>query len=225
MGLFKEFVFRDASYHISRARQINLQKPEKLPIEDDVKLLHATILDSIEKKTSDIYTSMDKRLYMELWNAIYARLTTYNGCRGGEPARLFIEEFQDAINDRWIDKQSSKNLDPLGKALLDKIKIGYQGGKGNNHVAAVFVPKDCKKGIHVLCDPEIRTDAGISKTNKHAFPSINMSDKHVLGRHKVEAVCKGLNLQSKATLTATHNRHSVSATFSSKDLRKSEKEL
>lgn len=95
-----------------------------------MKLLRATILESIEKVASDIYTLIDKRLYVELRNAICVRLTIYNGRRGGEPARLFIEEFQDAINDKWIDKQRSQNLDPLDKALSDKIKIGYQGGKG-----------------------------------------------------------------------------------------------
>ena len=190
LDLFKEFVFGDASYHINRARQINLRKPEKLPIEGDVKLLRATILESIEKVTSDIYTLIDKHLYVELRNAICVRLKIYNGRRGGEPARLFIEEFQDAINDKWIDKQRSQNLDPLDKALLDKINIGHQGRKGNNHLVSDFIPKDCIKGMHVLCDRQIRTDVGISKTNKYAFPSINMSDKHVSGWHTLEAVCK-----------------------------------
>lgn len=160
LGLFKEFVLGDASYHINRAWQINLRKPEKLPIEDDVKLLRATILESTEKVTSDIYTLIDKRLYMELHNAICVRLTIYNGWQEGEPARLSIEEFQDAISDKWIDKQRSQNLDTLDKALLDKIKIGYQGGKENNDLVSVFIPKDYIKGMHVLCDPQIRTDVG-----------------------------------------------------------------
>lgn len=160
LGLFKEFVLGYASCHINRAWQINLRKPEKLPIEDDVKLLRATILESIEKVTSDIYTLIDKRLYMELHNAICVRLTIYNGWQEGEPARLSIEEFQDAISDKWIDKQRSQNLDTLDKALLDKIKIGYQGGKENNDLVSVFIPKDYIKGMHVLCDPQIRTDVG-----------------------------------------------------------------
>ena len=146
-----------------------------------MKFLRATILESIEKVTSDIYTLIDKRLYVELRNAICVRLAIYNGRRGGEPARLFIEEFQDAINDKWIDKQQSQNLDPLDKALSDKIKISYQGGKGHSHLVSVFIQKDCIKGMHILCDPQIRTDVGISKTNKYGFPSINMSDKHVSG--------------------------------------------
>ena len=195
LGLFKEFVFGDGSYHINRARQINLRKPEKLPIEDDVKLLRASMLESIKKVTSDIYTVIDKRLCVELRNAICVRLTIYNRRRGGEPATIFIEEFQDAINDKWIYKQRSQNLDPLDKALLDKIKIGHQGRKGNNHLVSGFIRKDCIKGMHVLCDPQIR-DVGISKRNEYAFPSVNMSDKHVSGWHTVEAVCKGLNLQS-----------------------------
>ena len=181
LGLFKEFVLEDASYHINRAWQINLRKLKKLPIEDDVKLLRATTLESIEKVTIDIYTLINKHLYVELHNAICVRLTIYNGRQEGEPARLFIEEFQHAISDKWIDKQRSQNLDTLDKVLLDKIKIGYQEGKGNNHLVSVFIPKNCIKGMHVLCDPQIRTDVGISKTNKYAFPSINMSDKHVLG--------------------------------------------
>ena len=35
----------------------------------------------------------------------------------GETSETFIEEFQDAINNKWIDKQRSQNLDPLDKAF------------------------------------------------------------------------------------------------------------
>ena len=55
--------------------------------------------------------------------------------------------------DKWTDKQRLQNFNPLDKALLDKIKINYQEGKGNGNMVLIFTPKNCIKGMHVLSDP------------------------------------------------------------------------
>ena len=62
---------------------------------------------------------------------------------------------QDGKNpqDKWTDKQRFQNFNPLDKALLDKIKIDYHGGKRNGNMIFIFTPKDCIKGMHVLSDP------------------------------------------------------------------------
>ena len=94
LKLFKEFLFGDASYHITHARQINLRILEELQIQTDVILLCASILKSIKKVTSDIiYTLIDKSLYVELRNTGCGRFTIYNERRRREPARIFIEKF------------------------------------------------------------------------------------------------------------------------------------
>ena len=225
LALLKEYVFGDASYHINRSRQVKLRKPDQLPVEEDVRKLRSSIMDSIERICNDPFCLMDQHSYVELRNAICVRLTLFNGRRGGEPARLLIEECNDAVNDKWIDKQRTELLDPLEQALIANLKIGYQGGKGNNHLVSVFIPNDCLKGLEMLCNTKVRSDIGIKNDNPYVFPSINDSERHVSGWHTVDAICKKLTLEKKSNLTATHNRHRVSTLFASEELPDNEREL
>ena len=70
------------------------------------------MLSIIKKYCSDEFYLFDHHSFVELRNAVFVRLTIFNARRGGEPARLLIEEWRDAENNTWIDKQRSKVLDP-----------------------------------------------------------------------------------------------------------------
>ena len=56
----------------------------------------------------------------------------FNARRGGEPARLTLQEWEEAANDSWVvDPQLVQTVkDPLEKALFKQFKLAYQAGKG-----------------------------------------------------------------------------------------------
>ena len=78
----------------STMRDRLIYENQKLQIQSEVKLLRASIWESIKKVTSDIInTLIDKSLYVELRNAVCVKFIIYNEQRRKEPARLFIGEF------------------------------------------------------------------------------------------------------------------------------------
>ena len=109
--------------------------------------------------------------------------------------------------------------------MIQKLKITYQGGKGNNHLVPILVPTDCFKGMKVLCDRSVRISVGILEANQYAFPSTGKSDRHVSGWHTVYALVKTLDLKNRSLLTAAQNRHRVSTIFATMDLPEHEKSL
>ena len=65
----------------------------------------------------------DERSFVRLRDCACTRLTLLNARRGGEPARLTVDEWNDTRNDKWIEKQWMKELDELDKALVVTLKV------------------------------------------------------------------------------------------------------
>ena len=224
-NLWKDYIFGDATYHLNRSRQIKLRKPTNLPLEEDVAAMRTHVLSQITKYTSDSFHLFDQHSFVELRNAVCVRLTMFNARRGGEPARLLIQEWRDAEQDIWIDKQRIAALDPIETALLQNLKIMYQGGKGNNHLVPIIIPNDSVKAMSLLCDPAVRSTVGVHETNRYVFASTHKSERHVSGWHTVENLIKDLDLVNKSLLTATQNRHRVSTLYASLDLPEKERDV
>ena len=225
LGLWKNFIFGDATYHLNKERQKRLRKPQELPLEGDVRKLRNFIVEIIKKITNDTYMFWDEHTYVQLRDACVARLTLFNARRGGEPARLLLEEWEDAKHDKWINKQRVEGLDPIEQMLISEIKITYQCGKGNNHLVPVLIPKDTIPGMELVCDPSKRRLAGISETNKYLFASTHGSDNHCSGWHVITNMCDKVHIENKNLLTATKNRHRVSTIFATLDLPEKDKQL
>ena len=71
----------------------------------------------MEKPTSK---HSEEKCFVKLRDAACTRLSLLNASRGAEPARLSIEEWVDAKQDKWIDKQRLANLDDLDLLLVKK---------------------------------------------------------------------------------------------------------
>uniref|UniRef100_K1PP70 Uncharacterized protein n=1 Tax=Magallana gigas TaxID=29159 RepID=K1PP70_MAGGI len=56
------------------------------------------------------YTIFDTREFCRLRDALVCRLTLFNARRGGEASRMTLEELQDALNDKWIDKSKAEGI-------------------------------------------------------------------------------------------------------------------
>lgn len=56
--------------------------------------------------------------YSLLRDLVVSRLTLFNARRGGEPSRLLLEEWNDALNDVWYNNTETVD-DPLEKSCLE----------------------------------------------------------------------------------------------------------
>ena len=48
-----------------------------------------------------------------------------------------------------------KSLDEREKKTLNKVRLGYQTGKGNNHLGPILFPDDTFAGIEKLACPQM----------------------------------------------------------------------
>ena len=161
--------------------------------------------------------------FIQCRNAICARLTLFNGRRGGEPARLLMTDFEEAISDTWIDPNFLKNVDELDKVLIENLKVTYQSGKGNRLVPLLF-PKDVIEPMKLLMNEKLRTNSGVCKANTYVFASTKLSEKHISGWHCIQSLCTELKLDSTSKITATKNRHRMSTLYASLEMSPQEKE-
>ena len=103
LSLNYNLVFSDATYNLNRQRQMKLRRPEELPSEDDVAKLKLYSVQKSEKILEDKYRIWDSYSFAELRDLTVCRLTLFNARRGGEPARMSINEWQEAEKCEWLD--------------------------------------------------------------------------------------------------------------------------
>uniref|UniRef100_A0A7M5X9K8 SET domain-containing protein n=2 Tax=Clytia hemisphaerica TaxID=252671 RepID=A0A7M5X9K8_9CNID len=220
----KDNVFGEATQKIHKNRQIKLRKPVEMPLEEDIKMLRDHFLERIESFTND-YQLLDSSGYIELRDNVCARLTLFNARRGGEPARMLLENLEEANSGAWLDPRRVNSIeDPFDISLFNSLKITYQMGKGNFKLVPVLIPKDLDKALDKLKNPEIRKDVGVLPSNCYVFPATQGSDAHVGGWQSIKTICKKLELQNEKTITATKQRHRMSTIFASLDLPEMERE-
>ena len=233
--LNKEDIFGDALYQLNKNRQIKLRKPAMLPQEQDVELLRNYAINLMREITTDVYTFWDAHVFVQIRDSCCVRLTLFNGRRGGEPARLLLEELNDAINDEWINKQSLELLNPTERKCATQFKITYQSGKGTNHLVPILIPEDTLAALMILMDPLRRIQGGVNSLNRYVFANTQDSLNHICGSQvtiwghnmwvTISQLCDKANVQNKSTLTATAQRHRVSTMFAALDLPDSERNL
>ena len=80
------------------------------------------ILERISAITNDTFNLRDSHTFIELRDCCCARLTLFNARRGGEPARLLLTEWKDAVNGSGLDQQRMHYVeDPIEKALIKSL--------------------------------------------------------------------------------------------------------
>ena len=209
-------VFGDAVYELNKNRNVNLRKPQELPLEDDVKLLRKYLISNINKLTCN--KAINNNSFTDLRDLIICRLTIFNARRGGEPCRLKIKDWDDAKKDVWLNDETIKKLDEIEKSIIKKVKITYQTGKGNNHLVPILFPLDVLEGLDILCSSTVRESIDIHKNNEYIFASTHSSLNHVTGVYCFDKVCLSAGVKRKDLLTATKNRHRISTLFAMMDL-------
>ena len=219
-----DIIVSSARYLLEKTRLLKTRKPCKLPLEEDIKLLHTYILKRLKLLTDD-YAFPSSHTFVELRNLTLTRLTLLNARRGGEAGRLQTDEWLEAEQGGWIDKQRLANLSPADKMLVKAMKIAYQTGKGNKHIVSLLVPQDTAPALKKLSDSSFPKKACVNESNTFVFASTQLSDLNALGWHVLKDVCGEIKLQNTSLINATNNRHRVSTLYASLNLPKHERYL
>ena len=202
-------LFGDAEYATVLQRQTVLRKPHNLPSEKDIKVLRDFTTQKIQELVADKYIFIASSEYSLLRDLVVSRLTFFNARRGGEPSRMLLQEWEDALCNVWYKDTESVN-DPLEKMLVGRFKLAYQSGKRVKLVPLLIV-NDCWKAMEILTDPEIRKQAHVYLENKFVFPLTRFSTGHVFGWQAVEKCCHLAGLDN--SITATSMRHYVATVY------------
>ncbi len=72
----------------------------------------------------------------------------------------------------------------------------------------------CISALNLLCDPNVRQDAGVAQDNSFLFANTEGSSDHVIGWDTVSYMCRLAEVQSK-NVNATNNRGRVSTLYAS----------
>ncbi|XP_057317070.1 uncharacterized protein LOC130661123 [Hydractinia symbiolongicarpus] len=213
LSLVEDEVFGGALYKIKQKRNKITQKPGNLPTNETVEQ-RTTYLRNLTSKEKLAY-ELPAEIYVDVRDAVCARLTMYNGRRGGEPARLFIYQWKEAIDGTWL---CSETREQYQSAIKSGNRITIQEGKGNKQVP-VFFPPAVVDAMNFFCDFAIRKHSDVADENEYIFASTKGSDNHV----SLMACCKKANLTDK--VNGTMNRHRVSTLIGSFGLSEAEQQL
>nr|XP_047142840.1 uncharacterized protein LOC124817088 [Hydra vulgaris] len=213
--LFENQIFGDAYYDLNYRKNKSLRKPINLPNDADVILLFEeckAIMLSI-----DLYEHPLSN-YVKIRSATATYLIIFNARRGGEPVRLQIYQWTEAVNGEWvIEGDLPKDFDH------STMLITYQTGKGGNHLVPLIFPLETIKAIEYLTNKKVRLEGEIHKENEYIFASTQNSLGHASGWHCINDILKRLNL--KGAINATKNKHRVASLLAKLHLSKKEQEL
>ncbi|KAK3700099.1 hypothetical protein RRG08_014107 [Elysia crispata] len=208
-----DYIFYTAQVMCEQRRN-TLRKPQAMPVEEDVSKLRAFILNEMQKLSDDELMKWDHHDFVKMRNLIVSRLTMFNARRGGEPARLTLQEWEEAANNSWVDPQLVQTVkDPLEKALFEQFKLAYQAGKGSKKLVPILIPIDTVKPIMKLIEQRIEVE--ISDANPFLFANTRTSLDHAVGWQCIKAVIKmmGPELEKPDLLIADKFRHRLSTLY------------
>ena len=208
-----DFTFYTAQLQCEQRRN-SLRKPQEMPNEEDLRKLKDFIVTQMTKLSGDAYKMWDLHDFVFMRNLIVSRLTIFNARRGGEPARLTLKEWKDAMDNVWINPQQVQQMeDPLERAMVDQYKLAYQAGKGSRKLVPILVPKDTILPLQKLVDA--RQEFEIPKSNPFVFPTTGGSDNHALGWHSIKKIVDIIHdqLEKPSLLISDKFRHRVSTLF------------
>ena len=92
LKLIADIIVSSARYLLEKTRLLRTRKSCKLPLKEDIKLLHTYILQRLKLLTDD-YAFPSSHTSLELRNLVLTRLTLLNTRRGREAGRLQTDEW------------------------------------------------------------------------------------------------------------------------------------
>ena len=149
--------------------------------------LQVRFAQSHSNSNSFVTGNWTSNIFCEMRNLIITRITIYNGRRGGEPSRLTLEEWTQAMGDAWVSKRDRKNLNSTDGSMAERHKLAYQVGKGNIRLVSTLIPLDVIDSLEKLV--RMRKFASVRTDNKFLFPSVGNTTTHCRGYVTSPYVC------------------------------------
>ena len=200
------YMFNHCQREVELRRQNVLRRPQELPLERDVGVVmrhNVTSIRDIVERTDALIQSD----YLKLRSLLVARITLFNGRRGGETCKLTLKQWQEAEDDAWLNPHDVASLSGETRALKDKLKVTYVIGKNRKPVPIVF-PVDTVEGMRTLV--KARHTCDIVATNQFVFANTGQSTTHVGGWPCVREVCMDAGVTRPDLINATRFRHRTS---------------
>ena len=215
LKLFEDDLFGDAYYDINYRKNVNLKKPINLPLDEDVNMLNDECINIMNSIDILEYPSES---YVSIRSATATCLIIFCARRGGEPVRLQLFQWEEALKGEWVDKD-----DHPGEFNTDTMYITYQTGKGADHLVPVIFPPQSIKAMKYLTNAEVRRNCGIHKNNPYIFASTKNSLSHASGWHSINDILT--RLSKKGAINATKNRHRIATMLAKLELSEQERQL
>nr|XP_034299375.1 uncharacterized protein LOC105334630 isoform X2 [Crassostrea gigas] len=216
--------FASAEESVVKKRQSDLRRPVRLPSEKEIEKLRDCTKEIIDSLSVDMYETFDYSKYSQLRDAVVCRLTLFNARRGGEPSRMTVKDWEDALQGVWIDQAKVEHVeDDIEKKLLCENKIAYIHASKVTKLVPLLIPKDCWQAMKILTDYEVRRGAEINEDNTYAFPNIKHSKNHASGWIAVNNLCRKAGLERN--ISATDMRHYVATSYALLDVSPNEREM
>ena len=183
-------------------------KPEMLPLEEDIKLFWAFVTQEINQLISKIESGInDLQNLKDLSKYLLARIMTYNARRGGEVSKLKLDHWNGVVDGRWKNRTDIDQLDDVEKKLSERLEICYiegkkkKGGRSNALVPILFT-EETVQGIKLLVAN--RAVMEIKEENDYVFAS---GDFYLRGWDTLQGITKKVEgLQSPHLITPTRAR-------------------
>ena len=124
----------------------------------------------------------DKHTFVKARNLLIARLTMLDAHRGGEPARLTLNEWREAIKGSWVDPSLIEKIDdPLEKYILEILNWPINQAKAQERWVPVLITEDTTELKTKFLSE--RSNRNVSGLNVFLFPNTNDSLDHASGHH------------------------------------------
>ena len=120
---FAELYFSDWQIYASNARATyeaeKANKPQKLPLETDVKKFRLHLVEKIDELITKVVESSHTSKHLKcLSEYTLARVLTFNARREGERSKLTLENWKAVEDGRWKRRTDLENLDGIEKNWL-----------------------------------------------------------------------------------------------------------
>ena len=114
---------------------------------------------------------MPEDTFVNIRSAVATYLIIFNARRGGEPVRLRLHQWKEALDGYWDDKPNV----PEEVVNDPRMLVTFQTGKGSDHFVPLLFPPEKFKAIMHLTDKKVKSKTGVSSTNEFVFASTQNS--------------------------------------------------
>lgn len=135
-------LFGDSIYDINYRKNVQQRKPKNLPKNEDVQKL----LQECKNIMNDIdMLDVVSKQFVAVRAAAATYLTIFNARRGGEPVRLTLTQWEEALRGEWEEHVTFEEDEDV--TLL----VTFQTGKGADHLVPVMFPTETHSAMRYYC--------------------------------------------------------------------------